>query len=87
MVFSYSLIDSDETRAIYDQMLAADTAKVLEWRGAREQRKYLPVDALFAAWWFQNGPTAFVSGSDAARYRRELLAVVKEKLMADGRDE
>lgn len=77
MGFSYDLIDSEESKAIYQQMLKEDTDRVLAWRAAKPQRQHLPIDGLFTAWWINKGPTKFATGADAVRYRGELLAHVK----------
>jgi hypothetical protein len=78
--FSYSLLESDEARAIYTQMLEEDRAKFSAWRAERSERPHFPIDVAFGVWWLSKGPTAFQSGEDALRYRRELLAHIQEKL-------
>lgn len=80
LTFGYDLIDSDETRAIYTQMLEDDRIKFMVWRSARDGRQYLPIDGAFSTWWFVKGPTAFASGTDAVRYKLELLAFVRKSL-------
>lgn len=79
-LFSYRLVDGDEAGDIYRKMLSDDVDKVVAWRDAKSGRATLPPDGLFEAWWIQNGPTAFVSGTDAVRYRRELLVAFRERL-------
>jgi hypothetical protein len=44
------------------------------------ERPHFPIDVAFGVWWLSKGPTAFQSGEDALRYRRELLAHIQEKL-------
>lgn len=73
--FSYDFIDSDETGAIYRKMLDADAERVLEWGRGRYAEDH-PLEDLVSVWWLTKGPTAFRTGVDAVRYRRELLEAV-----------
>ncbi len=76
MRFSYSMVHDEETRALYQQMLANDADRIVAWRDNPKTptRRFLSPERLVAAWWLQRGPTRFATTEDSLQYRRELTA-------------